>query len=157
MRPRIVRLLRDRAQSTTELAQSLGLAKGTVAHHLKTLKRAGLERVVRTRKRRAMTERFYGRTARLFVVRGESAPGTGTRTSFAAASLRQASEEIATAPFDENRSTVALLHVRLGDEDLQRFVHRLRRLAKEFSAAEDPRGEPYTLVASIFPRPAGDD
>jgi DNA-binding transcriptional ArsR family regulator len=152
VRPRIVRLLRDRARSTTELAQALGLAKGTVAHHLKTLERAGLVRVVRTRKVRAITERFYGRTARLFVVRGEAAPGRTSTGAFAAASLRRASEEIATVPFDVDRSTVALLHVRLRDEDLQRFVRRLRRLAEEFSASEDPAGSPTTLVAAIFPR-----
>jgi len=31
------------------------------------LEKAGLVRVVRTRKVRALTERFYGRTARLFI------------------------------------------------------------------------------------------
>lgn len=157
MRPVIVRLLRDRAQSTTELAETLGLAKGTVAHHLKTLERAGLVRVVRTRRVRAMTERFYGRTARLFVVRCESAPGEASTAAFAAQSLRRASEEIATAPFDVERATIGLLHVRLADEDVQRFVRRLRRLVHEFSAAEDARGAPHTLVAAIFPRPAEND
>lgn len=153
MRPVIVRLLRDRARSTTELAEKLGLAKGTVAHHLKTLERAGLVRVVRTRKVRAMTERFYGRTARLFVVQCESAPGEASKATFAAASLRRASEEIASAPFDADRSMIGLLHVRLSDEDVQRFVRRLRRLVHEFSAAEDARGAAHTLVAAIFPQP----
>ena len=68
-RRRIVDLLRERAATTTELAESIGLAKGTVAHHLKVLEAAGLVRVVRTRRVRALTESFYGRVARLFVIK----------------------------------------------------------------------------------------
>jgi predicted ArsR family transcriptional regulator len=62
-------LLRDRAMSTTELAEAVGLAKGTVAHHLKVLEAAGLVKVVRTRQVRALTESFYGRVARLYVLK----------------------------------------------------------------------------------------
>ena len=62
-------MLRERAATTTELAEEVGLAKGTVAHHLKVLETAGLVRVVRTRRVRAMTESFYGRVARLFVIK----------------------------------------------------------------------------------------
>lgn len=68
-RHRIVALLRERAMSTTELAEAIGLAKGTVAHHLKVLESAGLVKVVRTRRVRALTESFYGRVARLFVLK----------------------------------------------------------------------------------------
>lgn len=67
LRSKIVILLRDRAFSTTELATKLGLPKGTVGHHLKVLEKAGLIQVVRTRQVRAMTEKLYGRTARLFL------------------------------------------------------------------------------------------
>ena len=69
MRLRIVAILRERAATTTELAEQVGLAKGTVAHHLKVLENAGLVKVVRTRRVRAMTESFYGRVARLFVIK----------------------------------------------------------------------------------------
>src|SRR5216684_9014266 len=66
LRSKIVIMLRDRAASTTELAQKLGLPKGTVGHHVKVLEKAGLVQVVRTRQVRAMTEKLYGRTARFF-------------------------------------------------------------------------------------------
>jgi DNA-binding transcriptional ArsR family regulator len=65
----IVAILRERAATTTELAEQVGLAKGTVAHHLKVLESAGLVKVVRTRRVRAMTESFYGRVARLYVIK----------------------------------------------------------------------------------------
>lgn len=69
VRLRIVALLRERAATTTELAEQVGLAKGTVAHHLKVLESAGLVKVVRTRRVRALTESFYGRVARLYVLK----------------------------------------------------------------------------------------
>jgi DNA-binding transcriptional ArsR family regulator len=69
VRLRIVAILRERAATTTELAEQVGLAKGTVAHHLKVLENAGLVKVVRTRRVRAVTESFYGRVARLFVIK----------------------------------------------------------------------------------------
>ena len=71
VRLRIVALLRERAASTTELAEQVGLAKGTVAHHLKVLETAGLVKVVRTRRVRALTESLYGRVARLYVLKSE--------------------------------------------------------------------------------------
>src|SRR5919202_4718019 len=88
LRATLVALLRERARSTQELSEELRLPKGTVGHHLKVLERAGLIRVVRTRPVRAVTEKFYGRVARLFIIRaGESANMAGP---LAAAAIRAA-------------------------------------------------------------------
>src|SRR5439155_1034166 len=76
----LIQLLRDRARSTQEIAEELSVPKGTVGHHLKVRERAGLIRVVRTRKVRALTEMFYGRTARLCLYQTEH-PGHARATS----------------------------------------------------------------------------
>jgi DNA-binding transcriptional ArsR family regulator len=55
--------VRRRPASTTELAATLRRPKGTVGYHLKVLERAGLIRVVRTRRVRAVTEKYYGSVA----------------------------------------------------------------------------------------------
>ena len=95
LRARIVMLLRERAASTTELAAVLETPKGTVGHHLKVLETAGLVRVVRTRQVRAMTEKFYGRVARLFVLKGDdSVPEELRGGVLAAMMLRQAADEL---------------------------------------------------------------
>ena len=99
LRSKIAFLLRDRAYSTTELAEKLGLPKGTVGHHLKVLEKAGLVRVVRTRQVRALTEKYYGRVARLFVFKSTDAEGEDVR-NLAAASLRRAAEEM--LPLDDD-------------------------------------------------------
>ena len=68
LRSTILDLVLERAATVTELAGAVGRPKSTVAHHVKVLVDAGMLRVVRTRRVRAIDERFYGRTARLFFV-----------------------------------------------------------------------------------------
>lgn len=60
--------LRERAATVSELAAALGRPKSTVAHHVSALADAELLKVVRTRRVRAIDERYYGRTARVFRV-----------------------------------------------------------------------------------------
>ena len=75
LRTTILGLLHERAATVTELAVAVERPKSTVAHHVKVLAEAGLVRVVRTRRVRAIEERFYGRTARMFYVGVERSPG----------------------------------------------------------------------------------
>src|SRR5919109_2045146 len=74
LRNTILGLLHERAATVTELATALARPKSTVAHHVKVLAEAGLLQVVRTRRVRAIEERFYGRTARMFYVSVERSP-----------------------------------------------------------------------------------
>ena len=75
LRTTILGLLHERAATVTELASAVERPKSTVAHHVNVLTRAGLLRVVRTRRVRAIDERFYGRTARMFYVGVGRGPG----------------------------------------------------------------------------------
>jgi DNA-binding transcriptional ArsR family regulator len=152
LRSKIVILLRDRASSTTELAATLGLPKGTVGHHVKVLEKAGLVRVVRTRQVRAMTEKLYGRTARLFLFKSTDTDGEDVR-NVAAASLRRAAEELLPIG-DDGRTTFAVVTSRLTDADARRLVRRLEKLVDDFRAADDPGGTPYGLAAALYRRSA---
>jgi DNA-binding transcriptional ArsR family regulator len=125
LRREIVVRLREHARSTTELANELGLPKGTVGHHLKVLERAGLIRVVRTRKVRAVTEKYYGRVARLFIVNDE-----------------------------DGGSASDVVHARLTPPDARRYRQRLERLAADFRARDTAAGEPYGLVVGLYPTEA---
>src|SRR3954454_14260523 len=73
LRTTILQLLHERAATVSELAAAVERPKSTVAHHVDVLVRNGLLQVVRTRKVRAIEERFYGRTARMFYVSAEPA------------------------------------------------------------------------------------
>jgi len=153
LRTRIVVLLREHAHSVTELAETLDLPKGTVAHHVKVLEKAGLVRVVRTRRVRALTERYYGRTARLFVFKGsdEDADGEAVR-NVAAASLRSAAEEILPGDLDD-RTTFAVLRKRISEDDAQRFMRRLEKLQRDFlDTPDDAEGEPFGMALALYRR-----
>ena len=154
LRSKIVVLLRERAASTTELAEKLGLPKSTVGHHVKVLERAGLLQVVRTRKVRAVTERYYGRTARLFLFESRDSDGAEDVRNIVAAGLRIAAEEI--LPSDDTDPDAVgcsgSLRVRLAHADAVRFNRRLDRLMTEFRQAEDPDGEPYGLAIAMYRR-----
>jgi DNA-binding transcriptional ArsR family regulator len=121
LRTKIILRLRESACSTSELAGELGIPKGTVGHHLKVLERAGLIRVVRTRKVRAVTEKYYGRVARLFILKGEEgSPGEPVRA-------------------------------RLTDEDARKLQRRLDRLVADFKDSDTAGGKPHELVAGMHP------
>jgi DNA-binding transcriptional ArsR family regulator len=152
LRTRIVVLLREHAHSVTELAEALGHPKGTVAHHVKVLEKAGLVRVVRTRKVRALTESYYGRTARLFIFKGSDEAGGEDVRNVAAASLRSAAEEILPGDLDD-RTTFAVLRKRLSDADAERFTRRLERLQRDVLATpDDANGVPYGLAMALYRR-----
>ena len=149
LRATIIRLLKERAASTTELAGALGLPKGTVGHHLKVLESAGLIRVVRTRKVRALTEKYYGRVARLFVIKSdESLPDELRAGPLAALMLRQAADEVLASA--EVKEASALVHVRLAPSDVRRFQRRLNRLVADFHKTDDVEGEMYALAFALF-------
>ena len=149
----ILDLVLERAATTTELAEALGKPKGTIDHHLKVLEKAGLVRVVRTRKVRAMTERFWGRTARTIIV--ETPAGEGDEDiDRGAYFLRQALDEIRVTPhdrFEDGPGLSTLRHARIPAERMAAFVERLEALALEF--VSEPRGGDvvYGLLLNVFP------
>jgi len=148
-RARIVGLLRERAASTTELAAALESPKGTVGHHLKVLEAAGLVRVVRTRKVRALTEKYYGRVARLFVLKSdESMPEELRGGALSALMLRHAADELLAS--GQETEAAGLVNVKLTAADRRRFEQRLNRLVADMHGADDPAGERHVLGYALF-------
>jgi DNA-binding transcriptional ArsR family regulator len=149
-RGRIVGLLGQRAASTTELAAALDMPKGTVGHHLKVLEKAGLIRVVRTRQVRALTEKYYGRVARLFELKGVDDDAEDLRAgAISAMMLRHVADEAAASGTDEKGRT-GVGRARLTKKDVARFERRLARLQDDFRDAADPDGELHVLSVALF-------
>jgi DNA-binding transcriptional ArsR family regulator len=149
VRKAIVDLVMDRAATTTELAEALDRPRGTVDHHLKVLANAGFVRVVRTRKVRAMTERYWGRTARTirFAFSGDD------ETVFVPF-LREALDEttrLAARGEHDLPSTSSLRHARIAPERAQEFIERLDAIALEFSACERSGSTVFALVYAVYP------
>ena len=148
-RQRIISLLSERAATTSQLAEALGQPKGSVGHHLKVLEEAGLIRVVRTRQVRAITEKYYGRTARLFdFMHGEGDLAREPTLQL----LRQVMNEYV-APGSEEwpADVITLRHARIPASRAEEFTRRLLEVADEFTDLETVQGERvYGLLAGVF-------
>jgi DNA-binding transcriptional ArsR family regulator len=142
-RVEIIQLLAERPATTTELAEAMGRPKGSVAHHVKVLEDAGLVTVVRTRKVRAITEKFYGRTAATFVLPHAD---SGSHVAF----LREAVGE-ARDPAEGERAFFTLRHARIPEDRLEEFGERLIELAEEFAASPRGGSTVYGLILGIYP------
>lgn len=141
----VLDLVLEQAMSVTELAERTGRPKGTVAHHVEVLHDAGLLQVVRTRKVRAMEERFYGRTARTISFPDSVHDGDLPFLADARA-LADTSDAAAGLP-----TGFTLRSVRIPDDRAEAFCERVMELALEFS--RQPRGgtREYALLVGFFP------
>lgn len=125
------------------------MPKGTVGHHLKVLEKNDLVRVVRTRQVRALTEKYYGRVARLFVLKSIDPVEEFGGGSITAMMLRQAADEAIAARADEKGET-GIVRARLAPADVTRFQKRLSKLLADFHGAADPEGELHLLTFALF-------
>src|SRR2546427_6820303 len=114
LRDTILDLLLERAATVTELATAMKRPKSTVAHHVNVLVAAAMLRVVRTRRVRAIDERYYGRTARVFYVGVVNRPGEDPTTVHANA-LSVAATESGPA-HEADRLSSILRHARVPRE-----------------------------------------
>lgn len=149
LRTTILQLLHERAATVTELAAAVARPKSTVAHHVDVLTRNGLLQVVRTRKVRAVEERFYGRTARMFYVAVEQ------DTAEKALPLDFNDFEVAAresaAAFQDRRLWGFIRHARLTEEQAQQFWERIAALVREFDELPRSGTTVYGFAAGIYP------
>ena len=144
VRALVADLVLERAMTVTELAARVGKARGTVAHHVDVLCAAGLLQVVRTRKVRAIEERFYGRTARTYIL--PSHPEG--QLPFAVDALQEWDRGLHDA---DDIGGFTLRHARIPAEQATEFWHRLEALTLEFTRAPRRGDVEYAMYAAVFP------
>jgi len=143
-RMHILNLLLDRAATVTQLAEALDKPKGTVGYHAKVLEDAGMIRVVRTNKVRAMTEKYYGRTGRTVVF--ESAPKPDDPMWFINDALRGI-RKVEGEPLPMFTSRVARIPMDRAFE----FSERIVDLAEEFIALPRSGDTVFGFLAGVYP------
>jgi DNA-binding transcriptional ArsR family regulator len=149
VRTTILSLLHDRAATVTELAVALERPKSTVAHHVKVLGEAGLVHVVRTRRVRAIEERFYGRTARMFYVSVErSADGEQMPRDFN--DFEVAARESAAA-YRNGKLWGFIRHARISEEQASNFWERMAELVAEFDRLPRSGDTVYGFAVGVYP------
>jgi DNA-binding transcriptional ArsR family regulator len=149
LRSTLLDLVLERAATVAELAEAVGRPKSTVAHHVNVLVDAGLLRVVRTRKVRAIEERFYGRTARSLNVVVRRRPGdTGIPVCVNELSAA-AAESVPAHEADDLYSMVR--HARIPPEKAREFWRRIEALVREFAQTPRSGDTVYGFVAGLYP------
>jgi DNA-binding transcriptional ArsR family regulator len=149
LRTTILGLLHERAATVNELAVALGRPKSTVAHHVKVLTEAGLLQVVRTRRVRAIEERFYGRAARMFYVAAEqSAGGDDLPRDFN--DFEVAARESAAA-FIDGKLWGFLRHARISEDQVSAFWERMAELVAEFDRLPRSGDTTYGFAVGVYP------
>lgn len=151
LRTTVLQLLHERAATVTELATALERPKSTVAHHVKVLTENGLVRVVATRRVRAIEERFYGRTARMFHVQagGESGGEDGELpTDFN--DFEVAARESAAA-FEQRKLWGFIRHARISEQQAGEFWERMAALVREFEELPRAGEVVYGFAVGVYP------
>ena len=149
LRTTILGLLLEREATVKELAAAVARPKSTVAHHVKVLADAGLVHVVRTRRVRAIDERFYGRTARIFYVSIEQ-DAAGETLPLDFNDFQVAAHESAAA-FQDRRLWAFVRHARLSEDRAGEFWERIVALVREFDELPRSGDTVYGLAAGIYP------
>ena len=149
LRTTILGLLHERAATVSELAVALARPKSTVAHHVKVLVEAGLVQVVRTRQVRAIEERFYGRTARMFYVGVERSPD-GEEMPRDFNDFEVAARESAAA-FRDGKLWGFIRHARISEAEASEFWERMAELVAEFDRLPRSGQTMYGFAIGVYP------
>ena len=149
LRTTILGLLHERAATVTELAVAVERPKSTVAHHVKVLTEAGLLQVVRTRRVRAIEERFFGRTARMFYVGVErGADGEALPLDFN--DFEVAARESAAA-YVNGKLWGFIRHARVSEEQVSEFWEQMADLVREFDRLPRSGDTVYGFAVGVYP------
>lgn len=142
-REEVLSLLSERAATVSQLAEAMGKPKGSVGYHVKVLEQAGFVRIVRTGKVRAITEKYYGRTARTFVF------GKARKNDplFMLDDVRQ--EAVVTE--GEALPMFTMRRARISEEQAVEFTQRLIALSEEYLALPREGDRVYGLIAGVYP------
>lgn len=146
LRSTLLELLLERAATVGDLARALGRPKSTVAYHLNVLVEAGLVRVVRTRRVRAIDERFYGRTARVFYVGTISGDELPLMTNYLTTAARESGPA-----HEADRLRAIMRYARIPDSAAETFWRRVFDLVDEFTQLPRSGETVYGFVAALYP------
>jgi len=152
LRGSLLELVLEREATVTELAEAVGRPKSTVAYHVNLLVDAGLFKVVRTQRVRAIEERYYGRVARTIYI--------GALSSDEDIALIANVDGIATA-YGESRQAkdaddlrCTLVHARIPIDEVRAFWAEVQDVARRFAQIPRSGDQVYGFVAGLYPTDA---
>jgi DNA-binding transcriptional ArsR family regulator len=154
-RSRILGVIQHQPATAKQIADRLGLAPGTIGHHLRVLEEAGLARVVARRLVRGIVAKYYTRTARIFNMHFPHEVELEAASSLNI--LDTARNELAEALLlngPDLTGNVGFPHARLSPDRARAYQERVEQLIEDFVAEPaDPDGRVYGLCGALFESP----
>jgi DNA-binding transcriptional ArsR family regulator len=152
LRATLLELVLERAASVTEMARAVDRPKSTIAYHVNMLVDVGLMRVVRTRRVRAIEERYYGRVARTLYIGVLSRP-EDKQVVLAINGLAEAAAEAAPAHAADDLRCL-LVHARIPVGEVRNFWAQVQDVARQFAQIPRAGDQVYGFVAGLYPTDA---
>lgn len=156
LRARILGIIQHQPATAKQLADRLGVAPGSIGHHLQILEAAGLAQIVARRLVHGIVAKYYTRTARIFTF--EVPPEVLGESSLGLELLGQAQGELAEALGTAGESaclSTGFPHVRLSPERARVYQERLEALVNDLiNEPPDPDGQVYGLSFLLFLAPS---
>lgn len=162
-RSRILGIIQLQPATAKQIADKLGIAPGTIGHHLQVLEDAGLAQIVARRLVHGIVAKYYTRTARIFVYDFPSEVSdsvtlalhmhTKVRDELVETLSAEANNERSTA-FPDGRCKTAFPHARLSAARAEEYSRRIFAIVDELLQEEPhPDGQVYGFYSAMFVAP----
>lgn len=160
LRLRILEALVEQPRTTKQVAEILGEDSLKLYYHVDELEKAGLIKLVETRTKGNLLEKYYQSVAQEFAAsfplgRSLSEEEAGTMAEMIERLLKEVQEELQRSPFSTDHPPLAQhLHICVDAEELPRLMQQIQALVEQVAAAdqEPGRGESsYSFTVLFFP------
>lgn len=162
-RSRILGIIQLQPATAKQIADKLGIAPGTIGHHLQVLEAAGLAQIIARRLVHGIVAKYYTRTARIFVYDFPAEVGDNTAVTLSMhTKVRDELVETLTAEAKNNSSTTfpetqcktAFPHARLSAERAEEYSKRISAIIDDLiREPSHPDGLVYGFYSAIFVAP----
>lgn len=157
-RRRILQLLVDEPMTVTQLGRALEMPPPTVQHHVRELMRVGIVRLVATRERRGILEKYYRAAARRFLLPKDPLAGRSPTEQLQTVNelLEDVSHHVSAVlsgySGEEASEDVVQLAVRvlfLRPDDLSDIVRQIEAILEPYRDPRDPSLDREHIVVHL--------
>lgn len=160
LRLRIIDILREQPMTVTQLGEKLGMAPAKVHYHVRELERVGLLKLVETREKGGILEKYYQPIARVIGVErtllsappDESIATLGALLSQVRENFLSAFQQVMERREENPMLSLGFTRLYLTPDELKSVLKHIEELAKPFEQPRGVEGE-REVVASLLVYP----
>ncbi len=160
LRLRIIDILREQPMTVTQLGERLGMAPAKVHYHVRELERVGLLRLVETREKGGILEKYYRPIARVISVEKTllSAPPDESNAALGAwlgqvkENFLAAFQQVLEQKVEKPMISLAFTRLYITPDELNGILKQIEELVKPYEQSRGEQGE-REIVATLLTYP----